>query len=68
MIAYCDYIASSIRDALGDKVDNSGGSMLAAVGNMRWDLAEDGSFATTKKTLKVVDFNGKEYQITVEEL
>jgi len=68
MIAYCDYIASSIRNAMHDKIDNCCENMLAGVGNIRWDLAEDGSFGTTKKTLKVVDFNGKEYQITVEEL
>ena len=69
MIAYCDYIANSIRDALHNTVRIAyPAPWITTIGNIQWDLAEDGSFGTTKKTLKVVDFNGKEYQITVEEL
>ena len=69
MIAYCDYIANSIRDALHNTVRIAyPAPLITTIGNIRWDLTENGSFESTKKTLEVVDFNGKEYRITVEEL
>ena len=72
MIAYCDYIASFIRDAIKKEIEEDSTRhvrhFLRAIGNIQWDLAADGSFESTKKTLKVSDFAGKEYQITVEEL
>ena len=67
MLAYCDYIAKVISDAL--KSDSTKlSSYVDNVGKTRWDLAEDGSFASTKKTLSVVDKNGKMYRVIVEEV
>ena len=73
MIAYCDYIASFIRDAIKKEIEEDNTRhvrhFLRAIGNIQWDLGEgDGRFASTKKTLEVMDFNGKEYRITVEEI
>ena len=72
MIAYCDYIASFIQEAIQKEIKEDSTRhvrhFLRAIGNIQWDLAADGSFESTKKTLKVSDFAGKEYQITVEEL
>tara|TARA_Y100000782_G_C10097719_1_gene229035 strand:- start:441 stop:659 length:219 start_codon:yes stop_codon:yes gene_type:complete len=72
MIAYCDYIASFIQEAIKKEIEEDSTRhvrhFLRAIGNIRWDLTENGSFESTKKTLEVVDFNGKEYRITVEEL
>ena len=72
MIAYCDYIASFIRDAIKKEIEEDNTRhvrhFLRAIGNIQWDFGEDGRFKSTKKTLEVLDFNGKEYRITVEEL
>ena len=72
MIAYCDYIASFIRDAIKKEIEEDNTRhvrhFLRAIGNIQWDFGEDGRFESTKKTLEVLDFNGKEYRITVEEL
>jgi hypothetical protein len=64
MIAYCDYIAYTIREAL---VQDSGWK-LCHVGKIQWDLGDDGAFQSTDKLLIVEDNNGKKYKITVEEV
>lgn len=67
MIAYCDYIADRIKNGL--KNDSTIlGSLIDSVGKINYDLTESGSFKSTKKTLNVIDTNGKAYRITVEEL
>ena len=72
MIAYCDYIASFIQEAIQKEIKEDSTRpvrhFLRAIGNIQWDFGEDGRFESTKKTLEVLDFNGKEYRITVEEL
>lgn len=67
MLAYCDYIAKVISDSLKDDslkmfshIDN--------VGRTQWDLDDTGAFRSTKKTISVVDRNGKIYRVTVEEV
>jgi len=64
-LAYCDYIAHVISKAFfNDKPDN----MIEKVGPVKMDLHPiDGYFLSTKKTLEVIDNNGKKYKITVEE-
>ena len=37
------------------------------VGHTKFDLNEDGTFNTTRKTKYFTDFNGKRYKVTVEE-
>ena len=37
------------------------------IGSTLFDLYEDGSFKSTKKTKFFTDFNGKQYKITIEE-
>ena len=63
-IAYCDYIAYVIRQALL-KPDPE--MMIGLVGQIQWDLNELGAFMSTKKKIEMYDMNGKEYIITVEE-
>ena len=64
--AYCDKIAARIKDAL-NATDPDG--IIMGCGKVRFDLhPEDGYLISTKKTLTVVDKNGKLYQITVEEI
>jgi hypothetical protein len=41
---------------------------LQSVGKVEWDLDNDGSFQSSKKTMYVWDAYGKEYRITVEEV
>ena len=67
LMAYCDYIANliSVNLKLEDMRDLS---MLASVGKMQYDLDDNGSFASTKKTIAVEDRYGKKYRITVEEV
>jgi len=66
MLAYCDFIADSIKKAFtNDKPDN----LVANVGEIKMDLHPiDGYFLSTKKTITMEDINGKMYKVTVEEL
>lgn len=67
MLAYCDYIAKVVRDALkfdSQKFD----TYIDNVGMTRYDVNEEGSFMSTKKTMSVVDIQGKLYRVTVEEV
>jgi hypothetical protein len=67
MIAYCDYIADRIKTALKEDA-NKAGSLVGNIGKINYDLTETGSFKSTKKTMGVVDVNGKMYRVTVEEI
>lgn len=64
MLAYCDYIATQLRKGLLE----DGNGLLSAVFPVRWDLDAQGAFVSTKKSVDVVDLNGKQYRITVEEI
>ena len=66
MIAYCDYIADRIKTALKEDAKKAG-SLVDNVGKINFDLTETGSFKSTKKTMSVIDMNGKSYRVTVEE-
>jgi hypothetical protein len=65
MLAYCDYIAHVIsRSFLNDKPEN----MIESVGPIEMDLhPTEGWFVSTKKTISMVDKNGKRYRVTIEE-
>ena len=66
MIAYCDYIAHTIKKALY-RDTNEYGTYIGSVSGVSWDLDADGSFKSTKKTLTITDTNGKLYTVTIEE-
>lgn len=67
MLAYCDYIAKVISEAMKkDAVKYS--SYIDNVGKTQWDLGEKGEFLSTRKTMTVVDRNGKCYRVIVEEV
>jgi hypothetical protein len=69
MLAYCDYISFRISQALQrDVIDNGPYSRLSYAGNPKMDLHKDGYMLSTKKTMDVIDVNGKIYKITVEEV
>ena len=69
MLVYCDYIADRVRTALvSAKNDLFSPVPLSDVGRVKWDLDDAGCFASTKKTLEVVDGNGRKYLVTVEEV
>jgi len=64
-LAYCDKIADVIRKAL-NKSDPDG--IIQDVGRIEWDLHPVGGyFQSPKKLIKVWDFNGKAYTVTIEE-
>lgn len=65
--AYCDYIAHTIQRDLKFQ-DARDQNMLSSVGVVNYDLDKNGSFVSTKKTIRVEDIYGKVYQITVEEV
>ena len=65
IIAYCDYIAGLITKNLKA---NDEERLLSSVSKPKYDLTEDGSFKSTKKTIEVEDRFGKQYRITVEEI
>lgn len=62
----CDYIAHLIQKNLLD-CDRKLGHRIDGVGSIRFDLTETGTMRSTKKTISVVDTNGRAYTITVEE-
>ena len=70
MLAYCDYIADRIKRALElDVRENSIYTYVNKVGPIKFDTChKDGYFLSTKKTLEVIDINGKLYKVTVEEI
>jgi hypothetical protein len=70
MLAYCDYIADRIFRALSlDVRENKIYTKIATVGSVKMDLHPvEGYFMSTKKTLEVIDNNGKKYKVTVEEI
>jgi hypothetical protein len=67
MLAYCDYMAKVINESL-KKDAHVYGTFVDSVGKVNWDLGENGEFLSTKKTMTVVDRNGKNYIVTVQEM
>jgi hypothetical protein len=67
MLAYCDYIAKVISEAMKKDADKYS-SYIDNVGKTQWDLGEKGEFLSTRKTMTVVDRNGKCYRVTIEEV
>ena len=63
-VAYCDYIAHTI---VGNLKANDTERLLASVSRPQYDIAPEGQFRSTKKTIMVSDRFGKQYKITVEE-
>jgi hypothetical protein len=66
-LVYCDYIAMVIKEAIAQEATQPG-SLLAGCGRVRFDLGEDGSFASTTKFINCADVNGRLYEITVKEV
>lgn len=64
ILAYCDYIAHIINKNLKKHDDNG---LIDTVGKIQFDLNPDGSYASTKKVINVVDKHGTAYRITIEE-
>ena len=66
MLAYCDKIADVIRKSL---LKYDADEIVGLVGPIKMDLhPTEGYFMSTKKTIVVSDMQGKQYQVTVEEL
>ena len=65
ILAYCDYIAHIIGKNL-KKNDQEG--LIDAVGKVQFDLNQDGTYRSTRKTISVVDKHGTAYKITIEEV
>ena len=66
-LVYCDYIALVIKEAITQEATQTD-SLLAGCGRVRFDLGEDGSFASTTKFINCADVNGRLYEITVKEV
>lgn len=65
MLAYCDKIADTVRNALL-KHDPDG--IIGLIEPTQWDLhPTKGYFQSTKKTIEMCDMNGKKYVITIAE-
>jgi hypothetical protein len=65
MLAYCDKIADIIRKSL---LSYDPDNIVGLVGAVKMDLHPlEGYFLSTRKTIEVMDMNGKKYLITVEE-
>jgi GH18 family chitinase len=68
MLAYCDYIAKVISEAMKKDADKYS-SYIDNVGKTSWDLdTSTGAFLSTRKTISVIDKNGKAYRVTIEEI
>ena len=55
-----------LKGSLKDQ-DRKDKFLLDTVGSVRFDFDQDGSMASTKKFISVVDIQGKTYTITIEE-
>lgn len=64
MLVYCDYIAHIIQSNLHD---NDEQWLLEEVGKVQFHLDDGGKFASTRKSIRVMDKFKREYIITVEE-
>jgi hypothetical protein len=64
-LVYCDYIANVISKELKA---NDTERLIASVSRPQYDMTREGAFASTKKTIEVLDRNGTKYRITVEEV
>lgn len=62
---YCDYIAFTIRENLIN-IDKRG--LIDEVGKVQYDLNMDGDKESSLTTIDVLDMQGKQYRITVQEL
>lgn len=65
-MSYCDYLAHLIRTSLitSDRLNED---LIAEVNEIVFDIDENGSFLSTKKTLDLTDIAGHKYTITIEE-
>jgi hypothetical protein len=63
--AYCDYLAFLIRENLM-ALDKR--NLIDEVGKVQYDLGWDSELKTTLKTIDVLDMQGKQYRITIQEL
>lgn len=63
-LAYCDYIAYIIRENLMQLDERK---LLDAIGRVQFDFGTGDEFTTTK-SIDVLDMQGKQYRITVQEL
>lgn len=64
-IAYCDYIAFLIRENL---LSLDKRNLLDEVSRVQFDFGSDNEFESTTKTIDVLDMQGKQYRITIQEL
>jgi len=64
-LAYCDYIAFIIRENLM-ALDKR--RLIDEVGRVQFDIGMGDEFTSTTKTIDVLDMQGKQYRITVQEL
>jgi len=65
ILAYCDYIATAIATAMNEEPL----CLIEYVGPIEMDLhPTDGYMLSTKKSMSIVDTNGKQYKVTVEEV
>lgn len=64
-LAYCDYIAHLIQKNL---IGLDSEKLLDAVGRIQFHLGENEEFASTMKSIDVLDMQGKAYRITIQEL
>ena len=68
-LAYCDQLASIVREALHDDADNNHLSLISEVSCVHSDThPEAGFLVSTTKTIAVTDRNGRSYRVTVEAL
>jgi len=67
-LSYCDYIAHTIVKPALDEDSNSNNGQLSSVGLVKMDLHKKGYMLSTTKRIKVMDVNGREYLITVEDI
>jgi hypothetical protein len=65
ILAYCDYIAFLIRENLMDLDKNH---LLDEISRVQFDIGMNDEFCSTTKTIDVLDMQGKQYRITIQEL
>lgn len=67
LFAFCDYIAHVINQAINQDAQQPD-SYLSGASGIIFDADDDGRYLSTKKSMIVMDRNGKLYEVIVREV
>lgn len=67
-MSYTDYIAHTVVKPALDADGSSNVGVLSGTTKVQMDKAESGYIQSSKRFMEVMDVNGREYRITIEDI